>query len=90
MINNFRKYRICYFIGCAANEQGFCNCGKHEYYDQENWQTGILNIPGYNLNRVWNDFYEYSRRYFRRCYDCHKLEVCFGKYVGNHDNCIPF
>lgn len=78
-----RKKITCFFIGhkLLPTEQGFFYCDRcdaHEYYD---YDTFYRTIP---------TLFIIVKNKFRRCSDCGKIDLIFGKSVSNHDDCLPF
>ncbi len=84
--------RWCWLVGHEHNDTQNCVCGANSYDDPYGfWKYGIIwqikyfywNIQDYGIDRMW-------RSNFQICSDCHKPELIFGKFVGNHNDCIPF
>jgi len=70
-------------------------CGMHSYFDSYQFRKGSLyysydlTLPSlWHFIRVWFLIRKY--RLFRKCIDCQKQSILFGKEVGDHENCLPF
>ena len=83
--------RPCWLIGHVdRGGYGYCYCGACTY-DPDFSEYGILTeIKYWYWQLRYGDIEFRIRQYFRRCPDCHKWELLFGKNVGNHRDCIPF
>jgi len=99
-MKDIRKYvDICWLIGCKeeANDCGYsvCYCGKHSYYDYDDYNFGLIHIirfyPKKTLKYLWEEATERLYPYVRFCSCCHKIEYWFGKDLyDNHRDCLPF
>ena len=101
-MKNIRKYiQVCWLIGCKEgfNDSGYsvCYCGKHSYYDYDDYNFGLLNwvfsgFDKYLFSGVKNHIEEILYPYIRFCSYCHKPDYFMGKnlYEKHHKDCLPF
>lgn len=90
------NFRLCWLVGHNKkhNDCGFpvCSCGAHGMFDQDDWKW--LGISGYISTYIFRApitfFEDVIKPNFKVCSECGKLEYRFGKYVGDHSNCLPF
>ena len=75
-----RKEWICLFKGHHSDDLGYCDRCEKDYND---WIESLPTII------YWRKKY-YIEWIFRRCDTCGKVDKFMGKYVGNHDKCLPF
>lgn len=99
------KRLICFFIGHKIDPfvtgwyDRCTRCEAHEYYDghpdnpflKQRWYHTIPNIvTGVWYSLRWRLERFASRWVFKKCHDCNKTEMIFGKPVGEHRGCLPF
>lgn len=89
------RHRLCWLLGHTSvfEDSGYpvCPCGAHGYYQHEDWnRPGLLYLPIHWYRITQHRACRFFRGYFHICRDCRKLDLFFGKRVGNHEDCIPF
>ena len=99
-MKNIRSYiKICWLIGCKEgfSDSGYsvCFCGKHSYYDYDDYSSGLIqivrNYPEKTVSFLKEKIESWLYPYVRFCSYCHKVDYWFGKNLyEKHDECLPF
>jgi len=82
----------CFIMGHKLNKEGDCGhnycdrCDKHEYYNYQSFYRTIPTTLMY-IKHLWTTI---KHRTFSKCDDCKKPSRIFGKWVGEHKDCLPF
>lgn len=85
------RHIICFFIGHKLDPH-FTDCGyevckrcDHHGYHKNRFTLNYLIFCNWSKLRWW-----WQIKIYDKCGDCHKAKFILGKYVGNHDRCLPF
>jgi hypothetical protein len=87
--------RLCRLVGHTEvyRDGGYpvCRCGAHAYYDEHDWnRAGLLYLPVHWFRIAEHGLTSWFHRYFRKCGDCGRFELLFGRPFGHHEDCLPF
>ena len=87
-INNIK----CFLFGHKISEEsdcGYCYCERSNHHEYYNYKTFWLTIPTM-LRGIKLRVKLFKEKVYENCDDCKKPLRRFGKWVGEHNNCLPF